>query len=99
MGSEKSGLEHRACVYVGPGERRQRQGGGRGGATGGGRSQCKQSFEGCGRRFGRSVDAEGGEKNGKLCGQEAEALGRRLGTWGPRVSPTWLPPLPGGCTL
>lgn len=29
------------------------------------------------------VNAEGGEENGKLYSKEAEALGRRLGTWGP----------------
>ena len=56
MASEKSGLEHRVCVCdLGAGERRQRQGSGKGGAAGVGRSQRKQSVEGCVRHFDRSV--------------------------------------------
>ena len=44
------------CVCdLGAGERRQRQGSGKGGAAGVGRSQRKQSVEGCVRHFDRSV--------------------------------------------
>lgn len=37
------------------------------------------------------MDVEAGEEKGNLCSKEVEALGKRLGAWGPESAPLGYP--------